>query len=174
LSCELVNNSLWQKQVTGETRLFWFVKFAIAQGIKHRHIPPPPAGPLDEPYKFTFGYPKEMSVDAGNDVTASLNRLRYGLTSQRVESARWGYVLKRIRRDRQKEVFSLVDDADALVKHAASKGHDLPFLKAVEFFYQPSANAASLPAGSGNETDTATETPARPMPGPAKTPEKKP
>lgn len=146
LSCELANNSLWQTQCTGETRLLDFVKFAVATGIDTKAIPAPPPGPLLEPYRWTFGYPKEMSVDQGNDVTASLNRLRYGLTSQRIESARWGFVLKRIRRDRQKEVFSLVDDAADLVAYAKQKGHELPFQRAIEFFYQPSANAASIPA----------------------------
>lgn len=149
LSCELVNNSLWQKQVAGETRLQWFVRWAIGVGIKYKHIPEPPAGPMEAPYLWTFGYPKEMSVDQGNDVTASLNRLRYGLTSQRVESARWGHVLKRIRRDRQKEVFNLIEDASNAVKYAKNRhGQELPFLKALEFFYQPSANPASLPSGN--------------------------
>ncbi len=160
LSCELVNNSLWQKQCTGETRLLWFVKFAIAQGIKFGHIPKPPAsGSFDEPYKFTFGYPKEMSVDAGNDVTASLNKLRYGLTSQRVEAARWGYVLKRIQSDRKKENFTIMDDADDLVQYAKKKGHEIPFLKAVEFFWQPSPNSAAMPATDVAPADTKTETP---------------
>lgn len=144
--CGLVNNSLWQKQVAGETRLNWFVKFAVSVGIQFGHIPPPPAGPLDEPYKWTFGYPAEMSVDQGNDDAAALNRLRYGLTSQRIEAARRGYVQKRIRTDRQKEVKALIDDAADLVKYAAAKGHELPFQRAVEFYWQPSPNSASIPA----------------------------
>lgn len=165
MSCELVNNSLWQKQCTGEVRLLWFVKFAIANGIKFGHIPPPPPGAFDEPYKWTFGWPKEMSVDLGNDTKSALEMLRFGLTSKRITSAKWGYVEKRIRRDRQKENFDLVDDADALVKYAKSKGHDLPFTKAVEFFYMPSANSASLP--NQNPTpDAKTETP--PAAAPAK------
>ena len=145
LSCELVNNSLWQKQVTGETRLFWFTKFAIAQGIKFGHISAPPGGALDDAYKWTFGYPKEMSVDAGNDVTASLARLRFGLTSQRVESARWGHVLKRIQSDRLKESFLLVDNAAAMKKYAQSAGIDLPDEKALEYFYQTGSAPVQLP-----------------------------
>lgn len=168
LSCELANNSLWQTQCTGETRLLWFVKFGIAQGIKHHHLPSPPAGALDEPYKWTFGYPKEMSVDAGNDVTASLNRLRYGLTSQRIESAKWGYVLQRVRQDRLRENVQLITDADALVKFAESKGRMLPFIKAMELLYQPSVNAASIPAETAQANSTAdpaqdaTKPPAKP------------
>jgi len=145
LGCELVNNSIWQLQTDGEERMEWFTRFAIATGITHGHIPKPSAAALDDPYLWTFGYPKEMSVDAGNDVKMSLDRIRFGLTSQRVESAKWGYVLKRIRRDRQKEGMMLVDDADALSRYAKSKGHDLPFIKAMEYFYMPSASPAQIP-----------------------------
>lgn len=167
LGCELVNNSIWQLQTDGEERMEWFTKFAIACGITHKHIPAPAPGPLDEAYLWTFGYPKEMSVDAGNDVKASLDRIRYGLTSQRVESAKWGYVLKRIRRDRQKENFALVDDADALVKYAKSKGHDLPFLKATEMFFMPSASPAQIPQqpAAGKETTPPANKPAEKPPG---------
>lgn len=158
LGTELVNNSIWQKQSTGETRLNWFIKFAIGVGIANKHIPPPPAGPLHEPYLWTFGYPKEMSVDAGNDVKASLERLRYGLTSQRVECARWGYVLKRINRDREKEVAELLERAARVVEQAKALGHELPFLKALELFWQPSANGVSLPAEkAGTKKISATE-----------------
>ncbi len=146
LATELVNNSIWQKQNTGETRLSWFVKFAVAVGITGKQLPEPPAGAFDEPYKWTFGYPKEMSVDQGNDIKGMLDMLRYGLTSQRITSSKWGYVQKRIRKDRQQENRALIDDAADLADYAKKKGHELPFLKAVEFFYQPSANPTALPA----------------------------
>lgn len=147
LSCELANNSQWQKQCTGEARLFGFVKYAIGVGITHGHIPKPPAGPPEEPYKWTFGYPKEMSVDQGNDVKAMLDMLRFGLTSQRITSSKWGYVQKRIRQDRRRENMGLIDDAAELVKYAKEKhSQDLPFQKAIELFYQPGANPAAIPA----------------------------
>jgi hypothetical protein len=164
LSCELVNNSLWQKQVTGETRMLWFTKFAIAQGMRHGHLPKPPAGPLGEPYKWTFGYPREMSVDSGNDVTASLNRLRYGLTSQRIESARWGYVLKRIRKDREQEVFELIEDTAEAVAYAKEKGFDLPPMKAMELFWQPSPNSASQPAAPADKPEVPNKLPSKTKP----------
>lgn len=165
LGCELVNNSIWQLQTDGEERLFWFTKFSIAVGIKFGKISAPASGSLDDPYRWTFGYPKEMSVDAGNDVTASLNRLRYGLTSQRVESARWGYVLKRIRRDRQKEVFGLIDDTAAAIAYAKTKEIELPAMKAMELFWQPSANGIAV---VGKDTDAGggeTPQPNPPAPG---------
>lgn len=136
LACELVNNSIWQKQSTGEERLLWFVKYAIGVGIESGAIPEPRGNPA-EAFKWTFGYPKEMSVDAGNDVTASLARLRMGLTSQRIESAKWGYVQKRIDSDRRKEAKAHVDMAIELMGYAKAKGQEMSFREAREFFYQP-------------------------------------
>ena len=82
LSVELANNTIWNLQAVGEERMYWFTKFAIAARIQNGSLPKPTKGnPLTEPYNFTFGYPKEMSVDQGNDVKAQLDMLRYGLTS---------------------------------------------------------------------------------------------
>lgn len=150
LACELVNNSIWQKQSTGEQRIFWFVKYAIAVGIQNGHLPAPYGNPA-EAFKWTFGYPKEMSVDQGNDVTASLARLRMGLTSQRIESAKWGYVQKRIDADRRKEAKAVVDMADELVKYAQAKGHEMTFREAREFFYQPGAQPSQVPTQQNAE-----------------------
>jgi hypothetical protein len=174
LATELVNNSIWAKQSTGETRLFGFVKFAVAMGIRHKHIPAAPDGPLDEPYKWTFGLPKEMSVDAGNDVKASLERLRYGLTSQRIESARWGYVQKRIDRDREKEVKALLDRVARVRDFAREKNLNLPDQKILELFYMPSANSSATPAGSGGGGAERDDSPAQPAGAPPKSPAPKP
>lgn len=162
LDCELANNSIWQKQSPGQERLFQFTKFAIATGITFKHIPDPPAGPLDLPYRWTFGLPKEISVDAGNDVTASLNRLKHGLTSQRIEGSRWGYVLKHIRKDRRKEVFALIDDTAEAIEHAKTRGIELPAVKAMELFWMPSASPMQMPpapAPSKPEEKTAAGSP---------------
>jgi hypothetical protein len=167
LGCELVNNSIWQLQTIGEERMFWFTKFAIAKGLASGRLPKPKKGGFTEPYLWTFGYPKEMSVDAGNDVTASLSRLRFGLTSQRIESARWGHVLKRVRRDRQKEVTALIDDAAGVVKYAKDK-HDqeVPFVKALEFFYQTGSAPQSLPMQPQPFDDTQAGAANNPKPAP--------
>ena len=145
LGCELVNNSIWQLQTIGEERMFWFTKFAIAKAIQNKRLPVPSKGGLMEPYLWTFGYPKEMSVDAGNDVTAMLKMLQTGLTSQRVSSSKYGYVRKQIRRDRQKEGFDLVDDAVAMLEYAKTKNQELPFVKAMEYFYQTGAAPTQMP-----------------------------
>lgn len=157
-TCELVNNTLWQLQVVGETRMEWFTKFAVATGLANGHIPAWTGGPLDDPYRWSFGYPREMSVDAGNDVKAWMDMLRLGITSQRIGAARLGHILKKVRRDRKKEGYNLVEDADDLVKFAATKGREIPFQKAMEFFYQPSASPAQIP----NEPVKPGQEPAKP------------
>jgi hypothetical protein len=158
LACELVNNSIWQKQSTGEERLLWFVRYAIGVGIQTGQLPEPRGNPA-EAFKFTFGYPKEMSVDAGNDVTASLARLRMGLTSQRIESAKWGYVQKRIDSDRRKEGRNIVDNAIDLMTYAQGKGQELTFRDAREFFYQPGVQPSQPPQPTQPEKpDAKTET----------------
>ena len=168
LDCELANNSIWQKQSPGEERLSWFLKFALGCGIAGGKIPMPPSGPLDMPYRWTFGTPKEISVDAGNDVTAYLNMLRYGLTSQRVGASRWGYVLKRINRDRQKESFALIDNARAMMDYAEKNKIDLQdpaYLNASNFFWMPNANVMPLPE-SAKPAAAAVPKPVEPPPAP--------
>ena len=125
--------------------MFWFTKFAIAARMKNGSIPKPTKGnPLTEPYQFTFGYPKEMSVDQGNDVKAQLDMLRYGLTSQRVTSAKWGYVQKQIDRDRDKEICQLINRVIVVKKQVEAAKLDIPDPKIMELFWQPSANSAVM------------------------------
>lgn len=166
LDCELANNSIWQKQSPGEERLANFIKFSIGCGLTHKHLPAPPAGPLDAPYRWTFGCPKEISVDAGNDVTAYLKMLQHGLTSQRVGTARWGYVLKRIAKDRRKESFMLADNAQAYVDYVKKIGMDIKspeYQLASQFFYMPNVNP-QIPQAAKPAEKTPPETKPDPKP----------
>jgi hypothetical protein len=145
LSVELANNTIWNLQAVGEERMYWFTKYAIAARMANGSIPKPTRGnPLVEPYQFTFGYPKEMSVDQGNDVKAQLDMLRYGLTSQRVTSAKWGYVQKQIDRDRDKEVKILIERVIVVKKQVEAAKLDIPDQKIMELFWQPAPNSAVI------------------------------
>jgi len=144
IGCALVNNSIWQLQTIGEERMFWFTKFAVAHGLANGKIPQPPVGSLDDAYKWTFGYPGELSVDMGNDVTASLNRLRYGLTSQRIESAKWGHVQKRIDKDRAKEAKGLLDRIKEALDYSNSLQLGFNAREIRDIFWQPSPNATVM------------------------------
>ena len=156
LACDQANNSIWNLQAVGEERMFWFTKFAIAARMKNGSIPKPMKGnPLTEPYQFTFGYPKEMSVDQGNDVKAQLDMLRYGLTSQRVTSAKWGYVQKQIDRDRDKEVFQLIKRVIVVKKQVEAAKLDIPDQKIMELFWQPAPNSAVMQKETTPDADKA-------------------
>ena len=168
-NCELANNSIWNIQVIGEERMFWFTKFAIATEIEQKRLPMPKRGGLSEPYLWTFGYPKEMSVDQGNDVKAMLEMLRYGITSQRLTSAKWGYVQKRIDRDREKEAMSLLGRVKRVYESEDNKTLKFSPREIKELFWQPSANSASVNGQQNGtaeeETNTATATETRSKPG---------
>ena len=124
--------------------MFWFTKFAVGHGIANGLIPQPPAGSLDDAYKWTFGYPGELSVDMGNDVTASLNRLRYGLTSQRIESAKWGHVQKRIDKDRAKEAMGLLDRIKTALDYSNTLQLGFNAREIRDLFWQPSPNSSAI------------------------------
>jgi len=173
LDCELANGSIGEKQSPGEERMFWFLKYALACGITYKKIPAPPAGVLDMPYRWTFGTPKEISVDAGNDVTAYLNMLRFGLTSQRIGASRWGYVKKRIDRDRLKESYTLIDQTKKMLEYAKREKVDLTspeYQSASSFFWMPNANIQTPQpaAAAGAEADKTNLPPGKTKPEPAK------
>ena len=150
LAVELANASIWERQSTLEERYLAFTRYAIAKGMKHGFIPRNDDGM--DPYLWEFGLPKQMSVDAGNDVTAQLNRLKMGLTNERIEAAKDGQIAKRILKERIKEGQAKIDAALALETYAKSKGAmGFSFEKAFEFLYQPNPNSnvqANNPPGN--------------------------
>jgi len=143
LTCITANKSIWERQSTGWERMLEFTRYAVAVGMNAGFIPRNDAGM--DPYLWEFGLPAELSVDEGNAVKASLDKLRMGLTTQDIEAAKDGRVVKSIRAQRKKEVFGLIDDADDAVKYAKAKGHDMPFVSAMEKFYQSGSNPQSPP-----------------------------
>lgn len=143
LAVELANASIWDRQSTLERRMLEFTRYAVAKGMKHGFIPKNDAG--IDPYLWEFGLPKQMSVDAGNDVAAQLNRLKMGLTNERIEAAKDGRIAKRILRERLKEGMAKVDAAKALADYAARQNIGFSFDKAFEFFYQPNPNSNVQP-----------------------------
>lgn len=139
LETSKANNSIYERQTIQEVRSVRFFQYAIAKGMANGRIPKNNAG-LD-PYKWAVGFPAQISVDQKNDVDSALSRLRMGLTNERIESAKDGYIAKHIRRQREKEVKDLMLAADRAYKFAQSLGHDnYSFDQAMGMFYQPSPN----------------------------------
>lgn len=140
METEKANNAIQDRQSIQTIRTIKFCQYAIAKGMQNGRIPRNDAG--IDPYKWSVGYPAQLSVDAGNDVTAALNRLKMGLTNERIEAAKDGYISAHIRRQRRKEVKALMQASDEACKFAKSLGYEnFSFEQAMSLFYQPSPNA---------------------------------
>lgn len=152
LETSKANNSISERQSTQDARSIRFFQHAVALGMKYGRISKNDAG--IDPYKWGVGYPAQLSVDQGNDVTAALNRLRMGLTNERIEAAKDGHIAKNIRRQRRKEVKDLLSAAADALKFARTLegGDKFTFDQAVALFYQPSPNAPT-PMPQQNEPD---------------------
>lgn len=144
LEAQKANAAIADRQSTEEIRSVKFFQYAIAKGMENGRIPRNDAG--IDPYKWGVGFPAQLSVDQGNDVTAALNRLRMGLTNERIEAAKDGYIASHIRRQREKEVRDMMAAADRALKFAKTLGHDqFTFDQAMALFYQPGPNPPTPP-----------------------------
>jgi hypothetical protein len=134
------NNSISDRQTIEEIRTIRFCQYAVAKGMDLGRIPRNDAG--IDPYKWGVGFPAQLSIDAGNDATAALNNLRMGLTNERIEAAKSGYIAKHILRQREKEIAAKLQAADRAVKFVKTLGYpNFSFEQALSLFYQPSPNA---------------------------------
>lgn len=151
LETNKANNSISDRQSTQEARSLRFFQYAIAKGMELGRIPRNDVG--TDAFKWAVGYPAEMSVDAGNDVTASLNRLRMGLTNERIEAAKNGYIAKHIKKQRKKEIKELLlaaEDACAFAQ-GLKGGENFTFDQAMALFYQPGPNPPTPPPPAPEE-----------------------
>lgn len=147
------NNSMTERQSIQEIRSVRFFQYAIAKGMESGKLKKNRNG-LD-PFKWGIGFPKEMSVDQGNDTKSALDRLRMGLTNERIEAAKEGLISKRILRDREKEVQAKIMAASRARKFAESQGETITFDQAMSYFYQPTANVPqpAQPAAQDNQNN---------------------
>jgi hypothetical protein len=145
LVTQKANNSIYERQSIEEIRSVQFFQHAIAKGMENGRISKNRNG--TDPYKWGVGFPATISIDQGNDVTAALNRLKMGLTNERIEVSKDGYIAKNIRKQRRKEVTSILQAAhDAWEFAVKTLGHkDFTFQQAMELFYQPNPNSTAQP-----------------------------
>lgn len=163
MEMQKANNSIESRQSIEEQRSVQFFQHAVAVGMKYGRIPRNDAG--IDPYKWSIGFPAQMSVDQGNDVTASLNRLRMGLTTRRIEVSKEGYIQKRILREQKREVKALLQAASDALAFARGivGGEKFTFDQAMALFYQPSPNAPTPPPvpAAGDESPPDNNQPAQ-------------
>jgi hypothetical protein len=142
LVCDLANQSIWDQQSAGQIRAKRAVVYAIAKAMKHGFISRNDDGP--DAYKWEFGLPKIISVDAGNDMREARENLKMGMTSHTIEAQKAGYHRNVIRGHRNSELDDLITDATAI--HA--KHPEVSFNTAMEMLEQRSPNPMmTIPAG---------------------------
>lgn len=145
LVCDLANQSIWQQQEIGYRRTFTAVRYALAKAMKNGFLPRNP-DPMDAYTAWEFGFPKQISVDAGNEEQADRENLKMGTTNEAQIAQKKGNHWKAIRRQRLAEIKSHVADAEEIVSSSAGK---VTFDRALELVQQRTANGA-LASNPGN------------------------
>lgn len=146
LVAELANQSIWDRQFSATRRAQRSVNFAISKAIETGQLPRNEEGGGLDCFKWLFGSPKEISVDAGNDQTAAINRLRMGMTSMTIEAQKAGFRHQMIRDQRRSERLAQIDAAAELVEAAKARGYELPFARALDMQELDVANGTQTPA----------------------------
>lgn len=82
--CDLANRSIGSRQTTGWKRWKRAITYAVGKGMKNGLIPKNNDGA--DPYRWEPGYPKPVSVDAGNEANADREALKMGLTTRSIVS----------------------------------------------------------------------------------------
>ena len=145
LLCDLANQSIWSRQATGEMRAKRAVFYAIAKAMKHGFLSRNDDGA--DAYRWEFGMPKQVSVDAGNDEQADRENLKMGTTSKAILAQKKGLHWRRIHRQRVDEIIQNATDAADIEEKTGGK---VTFEKAMELLEQRSANPKQ-DEGSNNQ-----------------------
>lgn len=145
LTTETANASIHDRQTIEKSRTIQFIRYSVMKGMEQNKISRNDSAMGMDALRWGIGLPAQMSVDQGNDVTAALQRLKMGLTNERIEAAKDGHVAKHILRQRIKEISAKALAADTIYKQITGMGHkDFTFQQAMELFYQPNPNSSAV------------------------------
>ena len=140
LACDIANHSIWQQQSAAIPRAYRAVCYALAKAMKNGFLSRNEAG--NDPYKWEFGLPKEVSVDAGNDEAADRENSKLGTTSKTILAQKRGWHRRDILRQRQTEIVENAVTAAAIEKETAGK---VTFDKAMDLLEQRNPNGITPP-----------------------------
>jgi hypothetical protein len=141
LLADLANMSIWDRQAGVLRRWKRIVGYALAKGAKHGFIHKP-----KDPRDFALwlpGFPKQLSVDAGNDVKASIDKIKFGLSTLGIEAAKDGYHPDFIRDQQENELREAFAMADRLYPLVSSKG--VGYMDVVQMVRQNNPNPVAQP-----------------------------
>lgn len=139
LACDIGNVSISDRQSTGYRRWRRAIIWAIAKGMKNGFISRNDDG--IDPYLWEPGYPKPLSVDAGNDEQADRENLKLGTISKSLIAQKKGHHYKDIERQREEEIRDLIASARAISKD----NPEVPFEKVLELLEQRTPNGSPMP-----------------------------
>lgn len=151
LACDIANQNIWERQSSGYRRWKRAIGYAIAKAMKNGYLSRNEDGA--DPYMWEPGYPKQLSVDAGNDEQADRENLKIGTTSKTILAQKKGYHRMEIAHHRAREVRELIADARAI----SQENPEVPFERAMELLEQRTPNGTPLdpaePTGPGKKED---------------------
>lgn len=165
LETEQANTSIHERQMTEKPRRIAFMRYAVMKGVENGDLPRNDADMGRDALKWGIGFPAQMSVDQGNDVKASLDLLRMGVTCEAYLEAKNGQFWRTTQRQRLKEIMTRVEGADQIYEFVVNqKGHkDVTFERCMEWLMQISPNSSQT-----TKATEALEDPAQPAAKPAK------
>jgi hypothetical protein len=109
LVCDLANQTISSRQYTVERRARRVIGYALFKAMKQGFLRK--NNNARDVLKWEFGYPKEMSVDAGNDAKASIEFLKACMTTRGIEAQKQGRRGEMIKKARLAEIRSDYEDA---------------------------------------------------------------
>lgn len=151
LACDIANQSVWDRQSTGYRRWKRAIGYAVAKGMKGGYLSRNDDG-IDA-YLWEPGYPKQLSVDAGNEEQADRENLKLGTTSKAIIAQKKGLHRKEIERQREAEVRDLIATAKAI--HGDNP--EVPFEKVMELLEQRTPNGTPAGGQAPNSKNQAPE-----------------
>jgi hypothetical protein len=141
LLADLANMTIWDRQAAATRRWKRIVGYGLAKGAKNGYIRKP-RDPRDYG-RWNPGYPKQISVDAGNDVKASIELCKFGLSTASIEIAKSGYHIDYIREEQERELSDAFAMAGRLFPLVSSKG--VQYMDLVQMIRQNNPNPVSQP-----------------------------
>jgi len=149
--CELANQSIWARQKTAYRRWRRGVTWAIGKGMKTGQIPKNNNG--FDPYLWSPGLPKPLTVDAGNDLQSDRDGIKLGVSTKAIYAQKHhGIHYREMDDQREMELRETITRAEGI-----NRDHpQVPFDRALELLEQRSPNPIAQMTQTSKTTTTKT------------------
>lgn len=135
LLCDVANTTIWGQQRALVKRWKRAVIYALAKGMKEGFLTA--NDDFRDWSRWMPGFPKTMTVDAGNDFAAAINNIKYGISAKQIETQRlFGFHHEEVDRMNDQNFRNLMKRTAENVKFAKSNGIELGPEKVIELLQQ--------------------------------------